>query len=261
MTLRRTTRKSPVWSILAGLAALVLSGATCPSGEAVRYICFGDSATAGLPDGSYPAYLEQLLVAYNGEQAGCVANQGQVGDIACPELRRLEERIADTMYPNAHTVLFWEGGNDLFYYLYEHYSDPVNVKFTLDHGPLPEEIPAISAIALDCIRHAAGIIRDNSLAPIVGTYFKVIPGKPITGIPGPDGLTTEQAGFVNEYVDVLNGAILAMAQAEGIPVAPIHTLGVLGGSPDYYHDGMHPSKEGYQLVAAVWYQAILAASR
>lgn len=250
--MRRTLqRKYPLVPMLAVLAAFALFGGTCPPPPEVRYICFGDSATQGLPGGSYPQVLEEMLVDRNGEQQGCVANRGQVGDIACLSYQRLLENIDGTLHPNAHTVLYWEGGNDLFYYLYDLYGGQ---NFSLNHGPQPGEESHIEAIAENCILHAAEMIRSRSLAVIVGTYFQVIPGKPVTGIP--QGLTTDQAVYVNQYVDALNAAILAMAQAEGVPVAPIHTLGVLGGSPDFYYDGMHPNEQGYALIAAVWYDAI-----
>ena len=252
---RRSITKKGMLGFLLVVLAVLFAGCPPVPDPAVRYICFGDSATAGFPPDTYPAYLEQALVANQGEEPGSVANQGQVGDMACLSYGRLQERIDDTLYPNAHTVLYWMGGNDLFYFLYERYS-----QLDLNHGPLPGEISEIQAFA-ECIRHAAGIIRSESLAVIVGTYFQIIPGKPITGIDDPQGLTPEQAVFANQYVDVLNDAILDMAQDEGIPVAPIHLLGVLCGSPDCYHDGMHPKELGYQLVADVWYQAIVAASR
>lgn len=239
--------KRATGSALLVMFVAILAGCPPLPDPRVHYICFGDSVTQGFPDASYPMFLEQRLVSGVGEQPGCVANRGQYGDVACQCYPRLQENIQESLFPNAHTVLFWEMGNDVFLYLYEHNHE-------LDHGPTQQEIQDIRSMTFSCLGEAVSIVRNAELGVYLATYFYVIPGKPITGYE--QGLTEAQAVIANQYVDVLNEAIIGFAASQAVPFAPVHLLGVLGGSPDYYYDGMHPNADGYRLIADVWYSTI-----
>lgn len=242
-------KKLGVYSLLLALSVFFIGCPPPPPDPYVHYICFGDSATEGMPEGRYPSFLEQMLIDGAGEEPGCVANQGQWGEVACGSQGRLLERINEALCPNAHTVLYWEGANDLMWYIYYN-------NWELDHGPTPEDIAEIHHIIFDCISEAVDLIQLEGLAVIVGTYYYLVPGVDVFGW----GETTqEQIDFANRYIDEFNNAIISLADEEGIPVAPIHTLGVLGDGSDVYYlpDGAHPNVAGYELIAQIWYETIV----
>lgn len=79
----------------------------------VRYVAFGDSSTAGPTDTDYPQVLATLLEVPGNE----FANEGSGGETTAEGLDRLNQLISGGIFPNAHTLLYWEGGGDIVAFL------------------------------------------------------------------------------------------------------------------------------------------------
>ena len=75
----------------------------------VRYIAFGDSSTAGPSERDYCDILRELLA----EPTEAFVNQGVGGEAASDGLQRLRSLLDQGIYPNAHTLFYWEGGTQI----------------------------------------------------------------------------------------------------------------------------------------------------
>ena len=151
------SRRGGVYVIAVGVAALL--GASCVRirvpDSAVRYIAFGDSATADESASGYAEKLRTLL----GEPLGAFANEGQSGEASKEGLARLELLLSDAIYPDAEVLLYWEGGNDITEFISAY--DPF-----LLHSPDDPDYPLVDELARRLSETQANIGRymntDNS---------------------------------------------------------------------------------------------------
>ena len=115
--LRKWRRASQRAGVVAASLALAWPGcSTAPVPDpAVRYIAFGDSATAGPSTRNYPDILRELLV----EAPETFVNEGESGETAGQGVDRLQNLLSQGLYPNAHTLLYWQGGGGLIDFIAE----------------------------------------------------------------------------------------------------------------------------------------------
>lgn len=243
---------------VAGLCMLMTTACTEDAlrlpDPSVRYIAFGDSATAGPAGGSYVDFLAERL----GEPPAAFANEGRGGETAEEGAERLRSYLHRGLFPNAHTLLYWQGGADLIDFLQE--NDPLLV-FSPDDSDYP------FADALDArldqtqadIGRALAAGREAGLAVFAATYYFFPMGsvncEPLfLGV-----LLPAQAEHANEYVLLLNERIRAAAAAQEAILVDVATLDAeLRADDANYENCNHLSAAGNDIVAGLWFEAAAA---
>lgn len=240
-------RRAWAWIGIAALAAVV----GC---EKVRYVTFGDSATAC----GYGRVLEDLL----DEGDGIVANEGRGGERVAEGVERLEQQLSLGIYPNAEAYLWLEGGNDMLGFIRLH--DPALV-----HSPLQDDYPFAAewaeqrATVAQWLQAGIDLLGERGIDVVLGTYYQVLPGvcpcgltvDPDTGERLPS-FTDEQAANANAYIATLNETIREVAAASDVPLADLE--GALS-HPFHYRDCIHPSPAGNVPIAEIWYETLTGA--
>jgi lysophospholipase L1-like esterase len=238
------------------LAVLVWSFTGCvdlqPVMPEVRYVAFGDSATRGPSDRDYPEQLAELL----GIEAEAIVNAGDGGERIADGRARLADLIASDIYPNANTLLFWQGGNDLIDLIGE--IDPFLFWSPSDPDyPFDEEVdPLFDQIAGD-LEAAIQLGRQNGWAVFVATYYPIQSGFSSCSAVPLNVLLPGQAERANEYVDRLNERIRLIAIASGAKLVDVaRELPDVASDPANYHNCNHLSATGNRLAAEVFADAI-----
>ena len=241
------------------IAALSLGG--CMNVQvpdpAVRYVAFGDSTTSGPADRNYWESVRDQL----GEPADSFADEGQGGETTGEGVTRLEELLARELYPNAHTLLYWEGAGDLIQFIREHDA------FLL-FSPDDEDYPFSQELeeALDAIQgNIEGTVeagRNGALKVYVATYYFLRARVGDCDAMPLNVLLPDQADHANVYVVRLNDRIRQAAQnTEAVLVDVAARAGDIGLTADNYFNCNHLSAEGNQIVAGVFWDAINAQNR
>lgn len=217
-----------------------------------RYIAFGDSSTAGPSERDYVDSLRERL----GEPAEAFANEGRGGESAAEGADRLTSYLDRRLFPNAHTLLYWEGAAELIDFLQE--KDPL-LALSPDHPAYP--YGAALAARLDetqaSLERALAAGRDAGLTVYAATYF-FMPSGSLNCEPLLLGvLLPGQADNANAYVALLNERIRAAAAAQGATVVDVATLDAsLRGSAANYHNCNHLSAAGNEIVAGLFFDVI-----
>jgi len=229
--------------------------ACCPAQNThALYVAFGDSITQGKDAPPYPSVLADLL----GIAPEQMANEGESGESAHSGLDRMRQLFVDCdTFPNAHTLLYWQGGAGLIDWIQE--TDPY-----LLFDPLSPYYPHAGELA-----EQLGNIRDNIVAALemaggsvehiyVANYFDLVAWvSPCDafGVPLGPGLVEK----ANHYTQLLNEKILEAAAETGAVLVDINgELGYLGGDPANFIDCNHPSGAGNALIAGVFHEVLTA---
>jgi len=219
------------------------SGLTGPDPN-VRYIAFGDSTTAGPNDKNYWDFLREKL----GEPADAFAGQGEGGEKSDEGLTRLNDLLANGLYPNAQVLLYWEGGDDLVELVRQY--DPLlllspddpNFPFTTT---LDQKLSTIQANIEAAIQ--AG--HDAGLTVLAATYYYLEPNIFCKFMPL-QFLTPDQAARANAYVVKLNIRIRQAVNNQNAILVDVETIGpALTQDPANYTDCNHLSDKGNAQVA------------
>lgn len=217
-----------------------------------RYIAFGDSSTAGPSERDYVDFLRERL----GEPPEAFTNEGRGGESAGEGADRLKSYFDRRLFPNAHTLLYWEGAAELIDFLQE--NDPLLV-----FSPTAPSYPHAAALAerLDetqaAIERALTAGRDAGLTVYAATYF-LMPSVSLNCEPlFLNVLLPGQAENANAYVSLLNERIRAAAAAQGATVVDVASLDAsLRGSAANYHNCNHLSAAGNEIVAGLFFDVI-----
>lgn len=149
------------------LAGLCGCPSTQPPDPAVRYIAFGDSSTQGPAERDYPAILGELLDV----PADAVALEGRHGETAAEGLDRLRQMLSRDTYPNAHTLLYWQGATAIIDFIEE--QDPFLIYSPMDADyPYPSELDALLDDIQADIESAIDQAHDAGLTVYIANYFK-----------------------------------------------------------------------------------------
>ncbi len=219
---------------------------------AVRVIAFGDSATRGPAERDYVGSLPSLT----GQAAYRFVNEGRSGETTAEGLDRLGMILDRGYYPEATTLIYWEGGNDLIDHIQQR--DPLLVlppdslvnPFVAD---TTEKLDAIESNIVAAVRRA----KEAGLRVFVMNYF-LLPQqsnecKPLLlGV-----LLPPQSAVANQYVLMLNERIEQVAANEGATLIDVEGLSAtLREDEEYYYNCTHLSAEGNELVAQIISEAI-----
>ena len=218
----------------------------------VRYLAFGDSSTLGASEHSYPEALPELL----GQPPETIANEGSSGETAAAGLARLRQLLSLGLYPNADTLLYWEGGADVIGFARE-------VDRLLLFSPLAPNYPYSTRLLETLDRVQADIeaaIRTGQQAGLtvyVATYFS-FPEDVTQCDPLPlDIILPSQARNASGYVSLLNDRIRQAATQTGATLVDIALADeVLQAEDSHFLNCNHLSDKGNEIVAQLFAEAL-----
>ena len=222
---------------------------------AVRFVAFGDSTTAGPADLSYPDFLPELL----DQPADAIANEGIGGEDTGEGLNRLQELLDLALYPNATTLLYWQGGNDISAFIKEH--DPFILETPDDTNfPFTEALTALLDQVQTNVEAAITSARGAGLAVFVATYYPMVPGIGDCDPLPLDTLLPTQSQRANVYLDLLNDRLRQAAANTGATLIDVAAIGneLTGDSVNYFNCN-HLSEIGNETAAGLFATAIQAA--
>jgi len=202
---------------------------------ATKFMAFGDSITWGqdsapaallaypipAPSYSYPTQLRSLLAASYAGQTFTVANEGWPGEKIGDGLARLPSALA-TNAPEV--VLLLDGANDL----------------------LNSPSSATTVYIADRLREMVKVCKARVTASrvLLATFPPQFVGDP------------PHRGAGAPYVPELNQRIAAVAQVEGATLVDLYAAFPPGGKPYIGVDGLHPTQQGFALMAETFARVI-----
>ena len=196
-----------------------------------RILAFGDSSTAGVLVGpvvssahSYPGQLARRLASAYRAQTIHVFNEGLPGEEAVDAPPRLSAALAQH---RPELVLLMEGTNDL---------------------AVPGDASATAA--LEAIDRMLQIIRAAGAAPVLAT----VPPVRASVLPA-------HTGRISDF----NRRVRSLAAARSVTLVDVHQVITRGGCPTgsggslpcLGPDGLHPTIEGYALIADAFFDHIV----
>jgi lysophospholipase L1-like esterase len=218
----------------------------------VRYVAFGDSATAGVNGRAYPEILRELL----GEPEGSFANEGEGGETTQEGLVRIQDLLDADLFPNADVWLYWLGGNDAVGFVGE--NDPQlhfppnapDYPFAVEWSAQLDETQMNIESAINLL-HEAG--KQVFVATIVPVDSNTADCPPLAGA----SMSSQQADVANGLILQLNEAIRVAVDGESAIFVDMAAAGdELRADPVHYTDCNHLSEQGNEIVAAVFLNAI-----
>lgn len=215
-----------------------------PRLTATNFLAFGDSITFGAsdacpanataltlnqlmftlpamgPDYSYPTVLQNLLRAEYPTQTASVDNWGVGGELLAEGAARLPGAL---MQVNPQVTLIVEGANDA------------------NQGVPPAQMGTSLATMIRSARAKGNEVFVGNLLP-----------------QRPRGVNGSCRGFGAANVDAANEQFRTTVRAEGAVLVDIWDA--FGGVPDPYigRDGLHPTADGYTVIAKTFLAAISA---
>lgn len=248
-----TSRRRTLSSCLSCLIALpLIAAADCGNGVGfrlpdpnVRVIAFGDSTTAGPSDKQYVEYLPELL----GQPANAFSNEGMGGETTTEGLARLQSLLDGGYLPNADTLIYWEGGNDIIDFIQERdlliALSPADPNYPFE-AELQQQLDATGAN----IRAAIQAANAAQLQVYVASYF-FIPEQIFDCNATPlDVIFPGQARVANAYQERLNQVIRDAAAAENATLIDIAALDdTLRADLANYENCNHLSAAGNAIAA------------
>ena len=238
-----------------GVAAGLSAGCVPLPDPNVRYIAFGDSTTDGPTDADYPGFVRDLL----GEDSAAFAIEARGGETAGDGVARLRDILDRGLYPNAHTLLYWQGATGLLRRAVQ--LDPLLLASPLDADyPFRESLTQLLDEIEADIRSAIEAGQGAGLRVLIATYF-----------PPPDFITTcdalptilyfpEQGRAASGYIHHLNERIRRAAVDTGATLVDVAALeSEFRAGPHYYFDCNHLSGRGNARVAELFVEALLRA--
>jgi lysophospholipase L1-like esterase len=200
-----------------------------PQISVTRFMAFGDSITWGTasppagflaypipaPSYSYPTQLLVLLGTRYPDQAITMANEGWPGEAVADGLNRLPSALAVN---TPEVLLLLDGANDLL------------------GNPSSATTQYIATKLRDMVRTA------KARMPTIKVLLATFP-------PQYHGTIPYDRGAGAEYVPELNQRIAGVSQSEGATLVDLYAAFPVGGKPYIGVDGLHPTEQGYTLMA------------
>ena len=223
----------------------------------VRYIAFGDSATAGPSTRDYPDILRELL----GQAPETFANQGRGGETSKEGLVRFELLLSGQIFPNAEVLFYWQGGNDITDFIEDH--DPF-LLFSPDDPAYPyaEELSRQLDDTQANIESVIELAREAGLKVLIVTYyflredFQECEALPL------DIIFPPQAELGNAYIARLNERIRTVAAQMNVILVDLAAEDeALRSDRQNYFNCNHLSEQGNEIVADLFFQEIAASTR
>lgn len=240
-------------ALAAAVGGCGLPGATPLPDPTIHYIAFGDSTTAGPADRTYPELLNERI---NDPGRG-VVNEGQSGEMVAEGLERLTQLLDARTYPNARTLLYWEGGNDVTNFIKDR--DPLLLASPDDPDyPFANSLDAALDEIQASVEDAARLAWEAGMDVFITTYYPLAPGIAECDPLPLDILLPVQAENANVYIDRLNARLRLAAANQAAEVVDVATLSIqLQADPANYFNCNHLSDAGNALVADLFFATVV----
>ncbi|GJM25973.1 MAG: hypothetical protein DHS20C16_23880 [Phycisphaerae bacterium] len=220
----------------------------------VHFIAFGDSTTDGPSNRNYWDILRERL----DEDPIRFVNEGNGGETTEEGLQRLQRIIALETYPNATTLLLWEGGSDIIDFIGE--TDSL-----LIFSPDSTDYPFAGRLTELLDDSQTNLEQQISAAQVAGWEVYVATLFPIreqTASCDPlplNILLAPQAINANVYVRRLNDRIVSAAENTGATLVDIDSRSdEINASGENYFDCNHLSSAGNEIAADQFLRAFEA---
>jgi hypothetical protein len=243
-------------------ASILLTVSFCLSGcgevhfadPNVRYVAIGDSSTRGPSARDYLDILRDLL----NEPAEAFANEGKGGSTSNEGLEKIGQLIQQGFYPNAHTLLYWQGGGDIVDFMID--VDPLLLLAPdSDLYPFASRLDEVLDEIQANIEALIETAKDAGWSVYVATYYF---GREALG---PcenlflDTILPSQARNANVYIGLLNERIRLAAANTGAVLVDVSSLNdVLRSDKANYFDCNHLSAQGNGLVAELFRDVLVS---
>lgn len=227
------------------------------SDRSIRYVAFGDSATAGR---STRAYVDELRERLD-EPLEAFANEGRGGETTGEGLSRLMSLLADDSFADAKVLLYWEGGKDIAEFIQDY--DPL-LLFSPDDPsyPLADELAEQLRESQRNIELAITAAQDAGLDVYVATYYRLREKTQICDTLFWGIILPAQAHIANAYVVRLNECIRAAANRRRAVLVDVEAADeIIRSDRANYLDCNHLSEQGNKIVAAVFLEAMESSAR
>jgi lysophospholipase L1-like esterase len=211
--------------------------------KGTRFLAFGDSITAGevvapnflleyRPDLSYPTVLQQLMAQRYTSQTVSMTNCGQYGEEATAGVDRLRSVLAGSPCGPAIPMSFGRLATGSF-----------DVLLLLEGTNQLNENVGSSTVIRDIREALRTDIRNAKNAGVQQVFLSTLPPEFILG---------------GSMVPAMNDEIRSLAASEGVVLVDSYTA--LGGQSSGLIGvgGIHPTAEGYQVIAQTFFEAIQA---
>jgi len=177
------------------------------------------------------------------------------GEPAGEGVTRLQQLIDQGIYPNAHTLLYWQGGARLVDFIRK--VDPLLLLSPDAAGyPYVDELEQVLDDIQDRIEDAIAAGRRAGWTVYVATYYP-LPSFIITCEPLLlDLMLPGQARNGNAYLARLNERIRQAAARQSAVLVDIAAIEGLAADPEHYVDCNHLSNEGNRIVANRFFDVI-----
>ena len=238
------------------LPLMLIGVAGCPdiqlSDPAVRYIAFGDSSTDGPAERDYPEILGDML----GETAETFAQEGESGETAEDGLDRLRMILSMGLYPNAHTLLYWQGATSVIDFIQE-MDGLLLFSPTAASYPFSSELVATLDRVQADIEAAVAEARAAGLTVYVATYFLSREAIQACDPLFLDVMLPGQARHANDYITLLNARIHQAATNSGATLVDLTAADdEIRSDAANFFDCNHLSSRGNAIVARRFLDAI-----
>ena len=199
------------------------------------------------PTASIAAYGDSVTWGYGGLPGGWVdalANRSgyEISDLAIPGekvdggVSRIDNALATV--PGARVVILLHGGND---WIQTFRGDPCR------SGCDPSTVDAAYVAIGRSLTKIRDRVHSQGKRVVFATYW---PSSP-TACKNYDapGFKLYQA-----HLTRLNAETIKIAEELGNPIVRLDELGAIAANPENYFDCLHPSRQGYEMLADHWVQ-------
>jgi len=203
-------------------------------------VAFGDSVTFGYGGkrGGWVSHLEE-------DRGSAIANFGVPSERVVNGIVRFAGPMGPlSLAPNAKHLLLLHGGNDLAEAFIEGSCDA-----SCEPWDEEDRMVKIAGYVEDIVKMA----ERHDLRVTMGTYWRV--NARVCVEKGGPHLSASEAELANAHLDFYNAHLLEVAARHDIGVVRLDEL-VLETVRDNFYDCIHPSDDGYRIVADAWRDAV-----
>jgi len=236
------------------------AGEALPPGP-LTLVTLGDSLTAGDRDDSAVGggYPRRLLAALQVIRPGStLLNLGQSGwtsgdliDGVNGTPGQLDQAVTHlNQASGAKVALVWIGSNDLWY-LYEFGPEPMNAAAEQDDlAAYQQHLTAIvAALRATGAYVLLGLMDDQALRPVVAN-------PPNPAEPAFPAITADDRARMSAQVTRYNAVLTGLAGPPQLAPVDFYATTIFTDPATLSDDGNHPNAAGYDIIAALWAEAL-----